>query len=43
MLMPAFLECPLKSRQYFNFLGVDDDLEGEEKENTKRLLLEIEC
>jgi hypothetical protein len=30
MLMPAFLDCNLKSRQFFDFLGVDDDLDEEE-------------
>jgi hypothetical protein len=32
MLMPVFLDCPLKSRQFFNFLGVDEDLDEEDED-----------
>lgn len=35
MLMPTFLDCPLKSRCYFNFLGVDDDIHNPDEDDTK--------
>jgi hypothetical protein len=44
MLLPQFLDCNLQSRLFFDFLGVDDDMEADNFKNSGgKILLELEC
>ena len=44
MLLPKFLDCHLQSKLFFDFLGVDDDLQPDNfKNSSEKLLFELEC
>jgi len=44
MLLPKFLDCHLQSKLFFDFLGVDDDMQPDNFKNSGgKLQIEIEC